>query len=167
MALFDSEQTSSSSRSDRDPWDWFHSNGVSKTATAKANSSFNHLPSGCKDSIPAFSALQHFPSGFPKILTDISQCHPQCSNKADLAHQSHHTKIMELEAAAHPAAETPAPPFILPSTDAKKSIYHLEMWAPEESQHAGFVMCILQAERLSLNFLLLFHGMSKEGMQGH
>lgn len=126
MALFDSEQTSSCSRSDCDPCDWFHSNGVSKRAAAKANSSFNHLLSGCKDSIPAFSALQHFPSGYPKIPTDFSQCNPQCSNKADLAHQSHHPKIMELEAAAHPAAETPTPPFILPSTDAKKALITLK-----------------------------------------
>lgn len=57
MALLASEQTSSSSTSDCDPW----SNGVSTTAAANANSSFNHLPSGCKDSIPEFSALQLFP----------------------------------------------------------------------------------------------------------
>lgn len=74
---------------------------------------------------------------------------------------------MELEAAAHPAAETPTPPFILPSTDAKKTTYHLETWAPEESQHAGFEMCSLQVERLLLNFFMLFHGTSKEGMQDH
>lgn len=130
VARFASEQTSSST-SDCDPWDWFHSNGVNTTAAANTNSSFNHLPPACKDSIPEFSALQHFPSGLPKIPTDTSQCNPQPSIRADVAHQSHHPEIMELEAAAQLTAETPTPP--LPSTDVKKALITLK----REHQKAG------------------------------
>lgn len=157
MALFASEQTSSSSTSDYDPWDLFHSNGVSTATVAKANNSFN----------PLLAALQQFPNGFPKIPTDNSQCNPQSSNKADLAHQSHHPKIMELKAGVHPAAETSTLPFILPSTDVKKTLITLKC-EHQKREAACRIWSVYPAGwKLLLNVFLLFSGTSKEGMQCH